>query len=76
MSEDLHATPPRTHRFIPLRRACPFCLGNVRLSVSCNSSMLEHEIFSPNEFCKLLNCHVQGVDKIVQTMTAWEGGAQ
>jgi hypothetical protein len=70
-------TPPRPWavQIIPLRRACPFCLGNVRISVSFNSAMLEHEVYSTNEFCKLINLHLQGVDKLAQTIVAWDRGA-
>jgi hypothetical protein len=67
---------PGAVRIVPLRRACPFCLGNVRISVSCNSAMVEHEVYSTNEFCKLLNLHVQGADKLNDTIASWERGAR
>lgn len=60
----------------PLRRACPFCLGNMRLSIQGESVILEHVSYSPNEFCKLLNLHLASARKLEATVMAWEGGAR
>ena len=60
----------------PLRRACPFCLGNMRLSFHNESVIREHVSHSPNEFCKMLDLHVASARKLEATVLAWEGGAR